>query len=498
MILVTKKWISIIQTFFISFVGLYVVFNFSWLSKSDNHLLNTYSLAETPLVGLHIKENTNISPSNREGTSETRYILENNPSEKRDSIVLERRLKNENDQLRQQLKQKNSLLLTLMESSREKKAGRFFTANSTKILPQLNVKDQSADEKAATLSTIDGPVKDSKFSRIDRIVYYEDSKNRTQFTYPEQIEWNHSVVAIPAVYSEWDDWLPPWYINPNKWNISVFTYQRRDPKKEHYVPNMGGEAGVYLKFVIDFYDNLPDVSLFVHGRPDDHRPIMSNHLDWAGCIKPNILNGYHTVNILHIPRTTEWFGKFELWIEQCWRDLLAVVDIYPEPRKPIKVATYANQQFAITRDHLRRHPKKIYETLYEKIVLQGRCHVGEPDYEDLYAYVKYRKEVQKKEKDPNYNVSILIGEEPLSLNPYLEPWEFMGKAIHIPGYVIQSHSMEYLAHMIFGGLDYHEDHLWPCQEIYCKLYYFNGICEHSPCRTSDEMVAAGKYADQED
>ena len=66
---------------------------------------------------------------------------------------------------------------------------------------------------------------------------------------------------------------------------SFYFYQRVDPAAPRYVPNFGYEAGVYLKFIVDFYDMLPDVTVFVHARPWEHTKNWLRHID---CLRPNV------------------------------------------------------------------------------------------------------------------------------------------------------------------------------------------------------------------
>jgi hypothetical protein len=53
-------------------------------------------------------------------------------------------------------------------------------------------------------------------------------------------------------------------INGNK-NINVMVYDKENPNNPFNVPvNKGQEASVYLKYIIDYYDNLTDFTFFIH------------------------------------------------------------------------------------------------------------------------------------------------------------------------------------------------------------------------------------------
>ena len=83
-----------------------------------------------------------------------------------------------------------------------------------------------------------------------------------------------SIVFVPAVFREnvtWISYSSPTFSAPN--NFSFVLYQRIDPTDAFYSPNKGDEAGIYLQYIVEHYDSLPDWSIFVQARPWEH------HLD---------------------------------------------------------------------------------------------------------------------------------------------------------------------------------------------------------------------------
>ncbi|CAF1423538.1 unnamed protein product [Adineta ricciae] len=129
-----------------------------------------------------------------------------------------------------------------------------------------------------------------------------------------QTKWKKNrLVIVPAIFLE-IDWgrpltWPPWLIDGLdlfKKNHSrpydIYLYQRIDsssraPFNWPYCQNVHEETGVYLKFIYDFYHDLPDKMLFVHGEPERHSvsPIQA-----AQCIRDDVF--YTSVN-------TVWWGK---------------------------------------------------------------------------------------------------------------------------------------------------------------------------------------------
>jgi hypothetical protein len=103
-------------------------------------------------------------------------------------------------------------------------------------------------------------------------------------------------VLVPAVYKEWVNGLP-WWMNQTVLNTygvdETFVYQKLDPKLPNFIStNRGTEAGVYLRYIVDHYDNLPDVMIFIHAHPEDHSP---NWLQLIRCINPNAT--YMNINL---------------------------------------------------------------------------------------------------------------------------------------------------------------------------------------------------------
>jgi len=96
-------------------------------------------------------------------------------------------------------------------------------------------------------------------------------------------------VIVTSVYKEWlTEGKPSWVTDPEfkkKHGYSVFAYQKLDPSAPHYFGhNRGTETGIYLKYIVDHYENFPDVAIFVHAHPHEHQ---SKWLDMVNCISPN-------------------------------------------------------------------------------------------------------------------------------------------------------------------------------------------------------------------
>eukprot|EP01038_Epipyxis_sp_PR26KG_P015876 gene15876-21526_t len=260
-----------------------------------------------------------------------------------------------------------------------------------------------------------------------------------------------SKVIIPAVYKEWEENKPDWFANPaiqKEYNFTTFLYQKLNPDKPNYVNNQGTEGGVYLKYIVDHYDSLPDVMIFVHAKPEDHQP---HWLKMIGCINEETAN-FISINSksYNSCRGTSMWKEIAIWVEQCWRDVLRIVWDLEGPEntaeferrlpvtKDILICSVLSNQFIISREMVLKRPLKTWKKLLHIINEQPVCHEGQPEYDHLFT-VKVHP-----------NLTDTAGPESYSLNYHIQP---------IPGRYTQGGAMEHLSHVIFGMQDL--DGIWP-------------------------------------
>jgi hypothetical protein len=124
------------------------------------------------------------------------------------------------------------------------------------------------------------------------------------FTHNYKVFPNFTKVLVPSVYLEYEKFgIPQWLTNQTvheKLGYSVFLYQKNDSSQPLFVRNRGTEGAVFLRYIVDHYDNFPDVAIFVHAFPTDHAP---HWLEQIGCINPNA--SYININFHNLYRTTE-------------------------------------------------------------------------------------------------------------------------------------------------------------------------------------------------
>jgi hypothetical protein len=150
------------------------------------------------------------------------------------------------------------------------------------------------------------------------------------------------------------------------------------------MPNRGSEAMAYVTAVIDHYDNLPDLMVFMHGhRLAWHTPLLGQ--DWILRrlashppldLKLSSTNGYHALGCLErwgndisqlFPTDIDanwrsingprWHEALSARFAQAWREHLGEAYNMPLPDY-VRVPTAAT--FIATREAIKRRPKEFY------------------------------------------------------------------------------------------------------------------------------------------
>ena len=101
----------------------------------------------------------------------------------------------------------------------------------------------------------------------------------------KEIEWTH--------HSTWPRWLTQGlarFTDSTTRSYEVYLYQRFDPKSATpyawpYCSNVHRAVGIFLKFIDDFYDNLPDKMLFI---PGDSFVQAAQLIKEAQCVRDDV------------------------------------------------------------------------------------------------------------------------------------------------------------------------------------------------------------------
>ncbi|KAF2640228.1 hypothetical protein P280DRAFT_490571 [Massarina eburnea CBS 473.64] len=150
----------------------------------------------------------------------------------------------------------------------------------------------------------------------------------------------------------------------------LVVYEVDNPKAKHKIPkNKGREAMVYLSYMIDNYDELPDTTIFMHA----HQRAWHNNLLLGQDAAPMIrrLNhervarmGYMNVRCHHEPGCPDWIhmdrpgGDFDFfrkpeeihWRRHIWEE------IHPGAPIPFSLSGVCCAQFALSRDRIQQVP----------------------------------------------------------------------------------------------------------------------------------------------
>ncbi|KAF2195458.1 hypothetical protein K469DRAFT_744035 [Zopfia rhizophila CBS 207.26] len=152
----------------------------------------------------------------------------------------------------------------------------------------------------------------------------------------------------------------------------LVVYEVDNPNAEYHVPkNKGREAMVYLTYLIDHYDNLPDTVLFMHAHRHAWHNNMLLGLDTVQIVKR--LNhdrvarlGYMNVRCHHEPGCPDWIhmdrpgGDFDFfkkpeeiyWRRHIWEE------IHPGAPIPPSISGICCAQFAVSRERIQMVPRE--------------------------------------------------------------------------------------------------------------------------------------------
>lgn len=158
-------------------------------------------------------------------------------------------------------------------------------------------------------------------------------------------------------------------INNNK-NINVMIYDKENLNNPLNIPvNKGNEASVYLKYIIDYYDELTDFTFFIHDEEYSwhhsgsiidkfNEALMSNKMyyninDKCRWDKKNLINE----NIYN--ELLKWYNKY---IEN-------YIPISKVPNNSDFIYDYlGSAQFLVHKDLIKNLPKEFYIKIYEWII----------------------------------------------------------------------------------------------------------------------------------
>ena len=158
-------------------------------------------------------------------------------------------------------------------------------------------------------------------------------------------------------------------INNGK-NINVMIYDKENKNNPLNIPvNKGNEASVYLKYIIDYYDELTDFTFFIH---DDeyawhhtgsiidkyNEAVMSNKMYY----NINDKNHWRTKNLIDNTLYKELLNWYNIYIED-------YIPISKVPNNSDFIYGYlGSAQFLVHKDLIKNFPKEFYINIYNWII----------------------------------------------------------------------------------------------------------------------------------
>ena len=197
---------------------------------------------------------------------------------------------------------------------------------------------------------------------------------------------------VVLVYKEWgenNEKVPEW-ANANASRDNYFVvqpfYQRIEASKPAFVVNKGFESGVYMRYIVDNYHNLPEAVIFVQadGCEVDMNAVLPRVtleiLDQAG--------GFLPLNCLKVMgrSISMWGGERGERVEACWREVSKHFELNLFEGFALGSDFQINMVccacFAVKRELLLSTPFEVWNSFYERSIVKGQCIEGQLDIDE--------------------------------------------------------------------------------------------------------------------
>lgn len=154
-------------------------------------------------------------------------------------------------------------------------------------------------------------------------------------------------------------------------NINKFyIYDKENPQNEYNIPvNKGHEASVYLKYIVDHYDNLADFTFFIHDDEYAWHHTGSILSKYNEAIMSNEL--YYNINDICFQSMNDcllccdgnnWTDDFKAWYKEH-------IELYvPFNSLDLSDSNRNSAQFLVHKSLIRKLPLEFYTKLYEWII----------------------------------------------------------------------------------------------------------------------------------
>jgi hypothetical protein len=156
-----------------------------------------------------------------------------------------------------------------------------------------------------------------------------------------------------------------------KGEVKVFVYDKANPANPYNVPvNKGNEASVYLKHIIDFYDDLAEYTYFIHDEEyswHHHGSVIDLFEDAYAILCESPMMGFYNVN--HFMMQTLYHNIYIMEILQWYQEYIEeYVPFDSLESEDFTLGHKGAAQFLVKREAIVRLPKLCYERLYQWLI----------------------------------------------------------------------------------------------------------------------------------
>lgn len=191
-----------------------------------------------------------------------------------------------------------------------------------------------------------------------------------------------------VLISRYKESTPTWFKRPHIGIRMYPMYQRINASDSRYAPNHGFEAGVYLKYIVDNYAQLPTVSILA--QIDLCGLSQVSFLKRVQAVDTKTLKkhgGYLPLNSLKVMNRGlgHWYSRgYGKRVEKCWRHVASMFDPrlfenHTFGKGTFKINMVCCACFAVHKENILRIPFATWAKLYDDMVVRGSCTGGSRD-----------------------------------------------------------------------------------------------------------------------
>lgn len=187
--------------------------------------------------------------------------------------------------------------------------------------------------------------------------------------YNEDLSWLGDHLDACRIYSKGGDQFAP-------------------PYPHQKLPNIGREGHTYLHHIIERYDDLADLTIFLQGRVDDHITISLDEMIDRSTHAPKERQ-VTTFPFRELERFDHWNGipweKYPCWKKwslmprrnaaktpaEYWRQFFPGTD-----EIPMALGFHPGALFAVRKSAIQQHPRSFYQSMLETFFLHDMAHVN--------------------------------------------------------------------------------------------------------------------------